>query len=163
LASISPSRRSSGLGRASPDGHFIRADILESNFDDGAFDAVVALFVLTHIPTAELPGLLHRISDWLRPEGWFLATFSSAGAHDELDDWLGVPMFFSGLDPSKNEELLKAAGMRVVESQVEPMQEPEGEVRFHWLLAQKLTDGSGPSSTAPNAGFNDRTCRRTPL
>lgn len=122
-----------------PDGHFIHADVLETNFDDAAFDAVVALFVLTHIPTTDLQGLVQRISRWLRPEGWFLATCSSAGAHDEFDDWLGVPMFFSGLDPSTNEALVEAAGMRVVESRVEPMQEPEGEVRFHWLLAQKIS------------------------
>ena len=68
------------------------ADILEATFDAESFDAVVALFVLTHIPTAELPGLLDRISAWLRPGGAFLATFSGAGAqHDEIeDDWLGV-------------------------------------------------------------------------
>jgi SAM-dependent methyltransferase len=123
-----------------PNAQFIHADILESTFDAESFDAAVALFVLTHIPTAELPGLLYRISDWLRPGGTFLATFSGAATqHDEIATWLGVPMFFSGFDPSTNEELVEAAMMRVLESRVEPMQEPEGEARFHWLLAEKPT------------------------
>jgi hypothetical protein len=36
-------------------------------------------------------------------------------------------MFFSGFDPTSNEALVEAAGMSVVESRVEPMQEPKGE------------------------------------
>jgi SAM-dependent methyltransferase len=121
-----------------PNARFVQGDILETALDEETFDAVVALYVLTHIPTGELPGLLHRISAWLRPSGVFLGTFGNAGQHDEFeDDWLGVPMFFSGFDPSTNEALVRAAGMRVVESRIEPMQEPEGEVRFHWLLAEK--------------------------
>jgi cyclopropane fatty-acyl-phospholipid synthase-like methyltransferase len=121
-----------------PNARFVQGDILETALDEETFDAVVALYVLTHIPTGELPGLLHRISAWLRPSGVFLGTFSSAGQHDEFEaDWLGVPMFFSGFDPATNEALVRAAGMRVVESRIEPMQEPEGEVRFHWLLAEK--------------------------
>ena len=124
-----------------PNAQFIHADILETAFADESFDAVVALFVLTHIPTAELPGLLHRISAWLRPSGAFLATFSSAPRpHNEFeDDWLGVPMFFSGFDPTTNRALVEAAGMRVIESRLEPMQEPEGEVNFDWLFAEKPT------------------------
>jgi cyclopropane fatty-acyl-phospholipid synthase-like methyltransferase len=128
-------------GAKVPNAQFIHADILETRFDDESFDAVVALFVLTHIPTAELPSLLHRISAWLRPGGTFLATLSGAAAqHDDIeDDWLGVPMFFGGFDPTSNQALVELAAMRVLESRVEPVQEPEGEVRFHWLLAEKPT------------------------
>lgn len=141
LVGVDISRAQIERARATaPNAQFIQADILETGFDDETFDAVVALFVLTHIPTPDLPGLLHRISAWLRPGGAFLATFSSAGPHDEFeDDWLGVRMFFSGHDLATNEALVEAAGMRVLESRVEPMQEPEGEARFHWLLAEKPT------------------------
>ena len=125
---------------AVPGAEFIHADIIETAFADESFDAVVALFVLTHVPTAELPDLLRRICAWLRPGGTFLATFGGAGTHDEFEeDWLGVPMFFSGLEPSTNEALVESAGMRVLASRLEPMQEPEAEVRFHWLLAEKPT------------------------
>jgi SAM-dependent methyltransferase len=138
LVGVDISRTQIERARANvPGGQFLHADILDTDFDDESFDAIVSLFVLTHIPTAELPGLLNRISAWLRPGGAFLATFSRRGPHDEFHDWLGVPMFFSGFDPTSNEALVEAAGMRSLESRVEPMQEPEGEARFHWLLAQK--------------------------
>jgi SAM-dependent methyltransferase len=123
-----------------PDGQFMHGNILDAQFDDESFDAVVALFVLTHIPTTALPDLLHRISAWLRPGGAFLATLGTAGPHDEFEeDWLGVPMFFSGLDRTTNEALVEAAGMRVLESRVESIQEPGGAATFHWLTAQKAT------------------------
>jgi len=138
-----------------PGAQFIHGDIAEASFGDETFDAVVALFVLTHIPTAVLPGLLHPISGWLRPGRSFPATFSSAGPHDEFDDdWLGVPMFFSGFAPNTNEALVEAAGMRVLESRVESTEEPEGEVNFHWLLAEK--PGRSPLSRA----FESRPLRR---
>lgn len=116
----------------------IRADILETTFDNASFDAVVSLYVLTHIPTDALPELLQRISSWLRPHGVFLATLGSAGEHDGFEgSWLGVPMYFSGLDPTTNEALVEVAGMRVVESRIESMQEPEGQASFHWVMARK--------------------------
>lgn len=122
-----------------PNARFIHADILEVKFDDESFDAVVALYVLTHIPTSELADLLGQISRWLRPHGVFLATFSAAAArHDELEaDWLGAPMFFSGFEPATNAALVEAAGLHVLVSRIESLREPEGEARFHWLLAER--------------------------
>ncbi|HEX6195178.1 MAG TPA: class I SAM-dependent methyltransferase [Jiangellaceae bacterium] len=125
---------------AVPAGEFVHADILDLQFADQSFDAIVALFVLTHVPTDLLPDLLNRVSSWLRPGGAFLATFSSAGEHHELvEDWLGVAMFFSGLDVAGNEALVKTAGLRVLESRVEPMQAPDGEDSFHWVVASATT------------------------
>jgi hypothetical protein len=106
---------------------------------------VVALYVLTHVPSAELPGLLQRISQWLRRGGVLLATFGGSGRHNSyVDDFLGAPMFFSGLDPETNEQLVQEAELKILESQVELMQEPENEpgrgpetAAFHWILGQK--------------------------
>jgi hypothetical protein len=106
---------------------------------------VVALFVLTHVPGAELPGLLKRIGQWLRAGGVVLATFGSGSCHETVvDDWLGAPMFFSGYEEETNERLVQEAGLTIVESCLEPMREPESEpgtgpqtVSFHWILAAK--------------------------
>jgi cyclopropane fatty-acyl-phospholipid synthase-like methyltransferase len=139
LVGVDISRTQIDRARAAvPDGEFVRADILDMSFANASFDAVVALYVLTHIPTYALPDLLQRVSAWLRPGGLFLGTFSSTGEHDELEDsWLGVPMFFSGLDLTTNEALLEAAGMSLLASQLESMREPQGEVSFHWVMARK--------------------------
>ena len=128
-----------------PDAELIHADVTTTEFDPGSFDAVVALFVLTHVPASELPELLGSMFGWLRNGGVFLGTFGSGRAHEGVvDDWLGAPMFFSNLDERVNDALLRDAGFTVIESRVEPMHEPPSEpetgpvtVEFHWVLAQK--------------------------
>ena len=105
---------------AIPDAEFIHGDVTRADFDPESFDAVVALYVLTHVPSAELPGLLQRMARWLRRGGVLLATFGGRGRHDSfVDDFLGVPMFFSGLDPETNEQLVQEAELKILESRVE--------------------------------------------
>jgi hypothetical protein len=52
-------------------------------------------------------------------------------------------MFFSGFDEETNERLVRDAGLTILESRLEPMQEPDTEpergtktVAFHWIVAQ---------------------------
>jgi SAM-dependent methyltransferase len=132
--------------KALPEAELIHGDMTTATFPASSFDAVVAFYALTHAPCADLPGLLGRIAEWLRPRGLLLATFGSGPAHESVvDDWLGVPMFFSELDDATNERLLREAGLTIVESRLEAMHEPESEagqgevdVTFHWILARKL-------------------------
>ncbi len=126
-----------------PDAAFIEADITRVEFPDGAFDAVVAFYVLTHVPSEELGPLLARIHGWLAPGGWFLATMSGSATGDGIeDDWLGVPMFFSGLAPEDELRLVRKAGLEVDEAEIVPQREDgEGEVRFLWVLARKPMPG----------------------
>jgi ubiquinone/menaquinone biosynthesis C-methylase UbiE len=134
--------------QAVPGANLIHGDVTSVAFPLRSFDAVVALYVLTHIPTNELPRLLTRIATWLKPEGLLLATFSSRAEHDDLvDDFLGAPMFFAGFDQATNERLVEAAGLELIESRLEQMDEPESEpgrgpqrVSFHWVLARKGAD-----------------------
>lgn len=128
-----------------PHVELIQGDITTAEFEPASFDAVVALFVLTHVPSAELPGLLHRVARWLRPHGALLATFGSRGPHDSfVENFLGAPMFFSGFDQETNERLVGESGLTIVESRVESMWEPESEpgrgaeaAAFHWILARR--------------------------
>jgi ubiquinone/menaquinone biosynthesis C-methylase UbiE len=128
-----------------PDAELIHGDFTAVTFPPGSFDAVVALFTLTHVPAAELPALLGRVATWLRPHGLFLATFGSGPAHESVvDDFLGAPMFFSGFAEEMNERLVREARLEILESKVEVMHEPESEpgqgaadAAFHWILARK--------------------------
>ncbi len=52
-------------------------------------------------------------------------------------DWLGVDMFFSGWDADTTLRLADEAGLEIVDHRVEAMREPEGEVRWLWLLASR--------------------------
>ena len=131
--------------KALPEAELIHGDFTTATFAAGSYDAVVALFTLTHIPADDLPALLGRVARWLRPDGLFLATFGTGAAHETVvDDFLGAPMFFSGFDEETNERLVREAGLTIVESRVEVMHEPESEpgkgdadVAFHWILARR--------------------------
>jgi SAM-dependent methyltransferase len=130
--------------RALPRADLIHGDVTTASFAESSFDAVVALYVLTHVPAADLGALLQRIATWLRPDGLLLATFGGTTHEDLVDDWLGAPMFFSGLDATTNERLVRDAGLEVDVSRVEVTKEPESEpgrgdadAAFHWILARK--------------------------
>jgi SAM-dependent methyltransferase len=147
LVGIDISRAQIERARAAiPDAELIHGDVTTAVFQPESFDAVVALYVLTHIPGAELPALLGRIAQWLRPRSVLLATFGSRRHESVVDDFLGAPMFFSGFDEETNERLVREAGLAVLESRLEPMREPESEpgkgpetAAFHWILARKTT------------------------
>ena len=131
--------------KALPGAELIQGDFTTAMFTAGSYDAVVALFTLTHVPANDLPALLGRVAAWLRRDGLFLATFGSGPAHESVvDDFLGVPMFFSGFDEETNEWLVQKAGLAILQSRLEVMHEPESEpgqgpadAAFHWILARK--------------------------
>jgi cyclopropane fatty-acyl-phospholipid synthase-like methyltransferase len=121
-----------------PGGEFLKADYTELEWAPSSVEAIVALYTFGHVPQAELPGLLHRISAWLRPGGHLLATAGSRSHPDGVFDWLGVPMFFSGLDVETNLALIANAGLSVVENDVVCQDEgDEGRPCFLWILARK--------------------------
>jgi SAM-dependent methyltransferase len=131
--------------KAAPEAQLVLGDFTTATYPESSFDAVVALFTLTHVPAADLPPLLGRVATWLRPGGCFLGTFGTGAPHESVvDDFLGAPMFFSGFDEETNERLVREAGLTVLESRVEVMHEPESEpgkgpaaAAFHWILARK--------------------------
>ncbi len=122
-----------------PSASFVQADMVELELPPASFDAVVAFYVFTHVPRAELPTLLERVHAWLRPRGFLLATFGASESAEGVQiDWLGVPMFFSSFDADENRALLRDAGFELLENEVVTQDElEEGEARFLWVLAQK--------------------------
>ncbi len=123
-----------------PDASFVRADMTTIELAQASFDAVVSLYVFNHIPRVELPSLVERIANWLRPGGYALLTFGMSGGEGVQDDWLGVPMFFASYTPDENRALVEQAGFEIVRDEAVTILEPapdEGEGRFQWLLAVK--------------------------
>jgi SAM-dependent methyltransferase len=121
-----------------PAATFVHADMTHLAFDAASFDAVVAFYSLTHVPRDDVPPLLARIRDWLRPGGTFIA---SMGVEDDPgtieQDWLGVDMYFSHFNARKNRRLVEDAGL-VVDS-AEVLAEPEDRcaARFLWVVAHR--------------------------
>jgi SAM-dependent methyltransferase len=121
-----------------PGARFVEADFTDADFDQSSFDAVVSVYVLNHVPRADLPSLLARIGQWLKPGGYFLGSFGRSGEEGIEEDWLGVPMFFASYTERENTELVQAADLGIERDEVVAIDEPEhGEVRFQWILARK--------------------------
>jgi len=125
--------------RRVPSGTFICADVAKFDVAAESFDGVVALYVLFHLPRAELRPLVERVREWLRPDGVFLATLLARGDGEGVEDWLGVPMFFSSSDPGADRELFHDAGLTILEDEIVVQAEPEGDLPFHWMIARKST------------------------
>lgn len=121
-----------------PDATFVEGDITEVELPPGSFDAVVSLFVLTHIPREELPPLLRSIGRWLRPGGLFLATMSVKGRGEFVQEWLGVPMFFSSITADESRRIVRDAGLELVLDEVITQEEPAyGTTSLLWVLARR--------------------------
>jgi ubiquinone/menaquinone biosynthesis C-methylase UbiE len=120
-----------------PQATFLHADVTDVALDDETFDAVVAAYVLNHIPRDELAPLVRRIARWLRPGGHFLGSFGTTDNPGWTGEWLGVQMFFAGLPPEENRRLVEEVGLGVLSDEIMVSVEPEGEARFQWLLARK--------------------------
>jgi cyclopropane fatty-acyl-phospholipid synthase-like methyltransferase len=119
-----------------PAGRFIHADYTTLDLEPGSLPAVVAIYTFNHVPRAELPPLLGRIHEWLAPGGVLLASFGRSGGEGVEHDWLGVPMFFGSYTDAETRELITDGGFRIERDEVVPIQEPEGEASFLWVLAR---------------------------
>lgn len=139
VTGVDLSARQLELARANvPEATFIQADMAFLELPPGSLDAVTAFYSLTHLPQAELPGLLAAIHRWLRPGGAFIASLGADASPDEVeDDWLGVPMFFGHPGAKRNLALLRAAGLELESAVIEQEPEDRHDARFLWVVARK--------------------------
>jgi SAM-dependent methyltransferase len=121
--------------RLVPAARFVHSDM--TTFDPGhaSVDGVVACYSLTHLPAEQQPEMLRRIASWLRPGGAVLASLGTGGG-DWAGEWLGVPMFFSSIEPDAARLALTAAGLEIEIDETVTIHEPEGDATFLWLMAR---------------------------
>jgi SAM-dependent methyltransferase len=120
-----------------PGVRFVQADALEYSAPACAFDAVVALYTLPHIPRVHHAMLLTRIAGWLKPSGRLLLSISAREIPDRTLRWLGVPMFMSSFGARTTCDLVRAAGFRIICDDLVVDRQPEAEVPFIWILGEK--------------------------
>ena len=120
-----------------PDADFIKADFTALELEQAEFDAVAAFYSFNHVPRDLLAGLLESIHSWLVPGGLLLAAFGTSDTESWMGGWLGATMFFSSFPPDTTRRMLSDAGFELLRDELAPMQEPEGEVAFHWVLARR--------------------------
>jgi SAM-dependent methyltransferase len=121
-----------------PAATFLHADMTAIAFPPESFDAVVAFYSLTHVPRDDVPPLLGRIREWLRPGGTFLAALGVEDDPGTVEaDWLGVDMYFSHFSAKKNRRLVAEAGFVVDSAEVLVEPEDKFDARFLWVVAHR--------------------------
>jgi cyclopropane fatty-acyl-phospholipid synthase-like methyltransferase len=122
-----------------PSATFVHADFLDVAFDVGAFDAVVALYSITHVSRRHYAALFKHIRTWLEPDGWFLATLGTADSSGWLEeDFLGfgATSWTNSFDPATTERLLREAGLLPESVEVVEHTEQWGAERWLHVLAR---------------------------
>ena len=122
-----------------PDIPFLCGDMATLEFKEESFALVTAFYSIFHVPRAEHAQLFERIAGWLRPGGVFVATLGVTGWEGSASDWLGVPMFWSHFDAATAVGLVEAAGLDVINEEIDTGVEHGVEVSFLALVAQKPT------------------------
>lgn len=121
-----------------PHATFLHADMTQVDFAPASFDAVAAFYAFLHLPHGELPMLLQKIGQWLRPGGLLVATMAAgADTGTVAPNFLGAPMYFSGYSIEDNRRFLEEAGLRVMSLTEERIFENGLPVGFLWSVAQK--------------------------
>jgi SAM-dependent methyltransferase len=120
---------------AVPEAQFVCADFTELDLPAHSYDAVAAFYVFNHVPRDLLAALLVNIHGWLVPGGWLLTAFGVTDMEGWTGEWLGAQTFFSSFPPEVNSGLVREAGFTIDRDEVVEFEEPEGLVRFQWVLA----------------------------
>jgi cyclopropane fatty-acyl-phospholipid synthase-like methyltransferase len=134
---ISPAN-AKAAARALPKAQVICADMTQLAFPPESFDAISAFYSLIHIPREDLPEFFGRVTRWLRPRGLFVGCLMARDTPaDVADDWLGVPMYWSGYDSDRNRSILREAGLTVHSAVEESVDEAGDPVTFLWVIAER--------------------------
>jgi len=98
-----------------PRAEFIESDVMAVGLPAESFDAVVAFFVLFHLPRDEQRELLQRVHNWLVPGGLLLATLSvfNEPPYTE-DDFFGVEMYWTNFAQEQYHDLLCSFGFNIL-------------------------------------------------
>lgn len=77
--------------RLVPEARFVCGDMCRFTAAPGAFDAVVCLYAIIHVPLDVQPALISRVHRWLRPGGHLLISVGQSAWTGREENWLGIP------------------------------------------------------------------------
>jgi SAM-dependent methyltransferase len=120
-----------------PAATFIHADMTTVELPPASFDAIVAFFSIIHVPRDDHAAVYASIARWLKSGGLLVL---STGAHSDpgtVEDWLGAPTYWSFPPSAGSQDLIRAAGLEIVQAREETSIEDGQPVTFLWVTARK--------------------------
>jgi SAM-dependent methyltransferase len=124
--------------RFAPHATFVVGDFTSMAFRPASFDGIVAFYAFNHVPQGELAPTFERIFAWLRPGGQLMTSLLTVEAEDRVEEWLGVPMFFAGVEPESTEQLLRETGFQIELSELrQEMDVLYGPSESRWVIARR--------------------------
>ena len=125
--------------RRVPGATFVVADLTRTAFRPATFDGVVAFYAFNHVPLDDVARAFGSAFACLRPGGsLMLAALPTMEAEDRVEEWLGVPMFFAGIEPDLYDRAARDAGFDIELSEIRfATQEWWGLSEPRWIIARK--------------------------
>ncbi|HLJ68652.1 MAG TPA: methyltransferase domain-containing protein [Chloroflexota bacterium] len=129
--------------RLVPQATFRREDMTALDLPDGIFDGICSFYAVIHIPRNEHRPLLASFHRLLKDRGLLLICMGAGDLPDDVEDFLGAPMYWSHYDAETNLRMTQEAGFEVLRSELVPdCLDPEGVANHLFLLAQKREAGA---------------------
>jgi cyclopropane fatty-acyl-phospholipid synthase-like methyltransferase len=127
-----------------PTATFIRGDVRAVDLPVGAFDAIVALYLIDNIPREDYPALFRRLGELLRPNGRLLLSAEPGEDPWQPYTWLGVPMFINTVPTAELVQLLQEAGLSVISTELETQLEGDRQIEYAWIIGERLRSPDRP-------------------
>lgn len=120
-----------------PAATFIRGDAREVDLPGGAFDAIVALYLIDNVAREDYPALFRRFGELLTPNGRLLLSAEPGEDPWQAYPWLGVPMLINTVPTGELVQLLQDAGLAVVSTEFESQLEGGRQIEYAWIVGEK--------------------------
>jgi cyclopropane fatty-acyl-phospholipid synthase-like methyltransferase len=121
-----------------PTATFICGDARHVDLPTGAFDAIVALYLIDNIARDDYPAFFRRLRELLRPGGRVLLSAEPGDDPWRTYTWLGVPMFINTIPSDELAQLLEEAGLSVVSAELESQLEGDCPIEYAWIVGVNL-------------------------
>ena len=125
--------------RQVPAAEFVHVDVRDWTTEDAGWDAVCAFFPFLQMSRADTAGVLAGIARWLVPGGYLMVVTVPLDGERLPGEFLGHPVEITSFAPGALAELVAAAGLEVVDSQLERFQpdQPGAPAEEHLLITAR--------------------------
>ena len=102
-----------------PQTSFACQDIALLGFREGSFDAICSYYAIIHIPRRLHSGIFAQFFNLLKPSGLALLCLGASDLReDNVENYLGSPMYWSHFDAQTNIRMLRTAGFKILNSEI---------------------------------------------